>query len=226
MSKRAQRLPRHERLGGIMMAARSVFDARGYQAATMVEIAEAAGIAEPTLYKFFASKQELMEAVVGDWYEGLIADIEANLKGIDDPLAQMRWLIRRHIRTFETDPGLCRLVLNEVRTLADYDQSPVRECNRRYTAPFVTAFKQARADGLVRADLKASFVRDAIFGALEHHLWDSVAGKAKLNPKALGDQIASLFFDGLLAREHQDLTGLVRRLEQAADRFGPQTKEA
>lgn len=226
MSRRAQRLPREERLTGIVAAARAVLETRGYGSATMAEIAHAAGIAEPTLYKFFASKQELMEAVVGAWYEDLIADIEANLAGISDPVAQMRWLIWRHIKTLDADPGLCRVVLHEVRTLPDYDQSPVRECNRRYTAPFVAAFKAARTQGLVRADLKASFIRDAIYGALEHHLWDSVAGKGKLNINGLTDQMMGLFFDGLFARDAGDLSGLVRRLELAAERLEPHEKEA
>ena len=49
-----------ERLLG---AARAVFAAKGYQAATTREIAARAGVAELTLFRHFSSKQGLFEAL-------------------------------------------------------------------------------------------------------------------------------------------------------------------
>lgn len=48
----------------ILQAAASVFSARGYAAATTREIAAAADIAEGSLYNYFASKRDMLVAII------------------------------------------------------------------------------------------------------------------------------------------------------------------
>src|SRR5262252_114863 len=48
----------------IMDGARAVFLARGFDAASMGEIARAAGVSKGTLYVYFENKEELFEATV------------------------------------------------------------------------------------------------------------------------------------------------------------------
>jgi AcrR family transcriptional regulator len=48
----------------ILLAAAGVFSRRGYAAATLSEIAEEAGFAAPSLYRYFASKEELFRSIV------------------------------------------------------------------------------------------------------------------------------------------------------------------
>jgi AcrR family transcriptional regulator len=49
----------------IIAGARQVFMAQGFDAASMGEIARAAGVSKGTLYVYFANKDELFEAIVG-----------------------------------------------------------------------------------------------------------------------------------------------------------------
>ena len=49
----------------IIEGARQVFMAQGFDAASMGEIARAAGVSKGTLYVYFKSKEELFEAIVG-----------------------------------------------------------------------------------------------------------------------------------------------------------------
>ena len=49
----------------IIDGARQVFMAQGFDAASMGEIARAAGVSKGTLYVYFKSKEELFEAIVG-----------------------------------------------------------------------------------------------------------------------------------------------------------------
>ena len=48
----------------ILLAAAQVFARRGYAAATLQELAEAAGFAAPSLYRYFESKEELFRSLV------------------------------------------------------------------------------------------------------------------------------------------------------------------
>ncbi len=58
-ASRAPRLPAEERRRQILDAAISVFGRQGYAAAGTAGIAAAAGIGEPTIYRYYANKREL-----------------------------------------------------------------------------------------------------------------------------------------------------------------------
>jgi AcrR family transcriptional regulator len=53
--------------GGLLQAALTLFAARGYDAVGVQEVAEAAGVAKPTLYHFFGSKLGLLEALFSEY---------------------------------------------------------------------------------------------------------------------------------------------------------------
>jgi AcrR family transcriptional regulator len=51
----------------IVRAARAVFAEQGYGAATIAGVAEAAGVAQPTVYKLFRNKRALLTAIADEW---------------------------------------------------------------------------------------------------------------------------------------------------------------
>ncbi|MCX2864701.1 TetR/AcrR family transcriptional regulator [Paucibacter sp. PLA-PC-4] len=69
-----------ERLRRIMEAARSHFDAQGFERASVDAIATEAGVSKMTIYSHFASKEGLFEAVIRDRTDrvmGGLAGVEA-----------------------------------------------------------------------------------------------------------------------------------------------------
>jgi AcrR family transcriptional regulator len=72
---RRERTREHARRDILESAAR-VFARRGYAAATLAELAEAAGYAAPSLYRYFGSKEEI--------FESLIAMLSAEIQEVFD----------------------------------------------------------------------------------------------------------------------------------------------
>jgi AcrR family transcriptional regulator len=64
----------------ILAAARSLLEQRGPEAMTMEEIAAAAGVAKGTLYLYFQSKDDLIQALITQVGENIIQDVEASLE--------------------------------------------------------------------------------------------------------------------------------------------------
>lgn len=58
-----------ERRAEIVKAARSLFQTKEYEQTTMQDVMESVGIAKGTIYHYFKSKQELLEAVIEDMVE-------------------------------------------------------------------------------------------------------------------------------------------------------------
>ena len=72
----------------IAQAARQVFAARGYGAANITDVAQAAGVAVPTVYKLYGNKRGLLAAIADAWGRelgGRILDVPR------DPAAAIAW---------------------------------------------------------------------------------------------------------------------------------------
>jgi AcrR family transcriptional regulator len=61
---------------GLLQAALTLFASRGYDGVGVQEVAEAAGVAKPTLYHFFGSKQGLLEELFDEYAARLDASLE------------------------------------------------------------------------------------------------------------------------------------------------------
>jgi AcrR family transcriptional regulator len=86
----AARLPKRargkQRVAALLQAAAAVFAEKGYEAATMTEIAARAGAPIGSLYQFFPVKETLADALVQNYASMLAADLstlEARAGGID-----------------------------------------------------------------------------------------------------------------------------------------------
>ena len=200
---RRVRLPRAQRVGDILAAARQVFAQRGYAAASIAEIAAEAGVAEGTIYKFFDSKRHLVVRVMETWYDSMLAELEKNLPAITGARNKIRFIIWRHIASLTENKDLARLCGNEARNGGDYYQSELHELNRRYTHVFLEACREGMANGELRPDLPVTLVRDLVFGGIEHHLSPVLYRKGEVDPQEATRLIMETVFDGIAARPQE-----------------------
>jgi AcrR family transcriptional regulator len=83
-----------ERRQEIVATARELFQKKDYESTTMQDIMDALGIAKGTIYHYFKSKEELLEAVVEATVEEYIASMEKVLNESEGTgLDKMRTLI-------------------------------------------------------------------------------------------------------------------------------------
>jgi AcrR family transcriptional regulator len=82
-SSRAARLPRDQRRAQLLDAAKEVFTSKGYHAAAMDDIAEAAGVSKPVLYQHFPSKLDLYLALLDSSCERLVEIVTEALASTD-----------------------------------------------------------------------------------------------------------------------------------------------
>jgi AcrR family transcriptional regulator len=85
---------RRERL---IEAARMLAQDGGYPAVTMHDVADRAGVARATVYRYFATKDHLLTEVAASWAQRVTADIEALAVG-ETPIERLTALLERIIR--------------------------------------------------------------------------------------------------------------------------------
>ena len=83
------------RVDGILGAARDVFCKKGYDATVVSEIAARLGVAEPTVFKYFPTKRELLLKVLERWYADMFGDYARDLASVKAPRERLRRLTQR-----------------------------------------------------------------------------------------------------------------------------------
>jgi AcrR family transcriptional regulator len=84
VNSRPARLPRDQRRIQLLDAASQVFASKGYHAAAMDDIADAAGVSKPVLYQHFPSKLDLYLALLDQSCYRLVEVLEEALASTDD----------------------------------------------------------------------------------------------------------------------------------------------
>jgi AcrR family transcriptional regulator len=182
----------------ILDAACAAFCADGYEAATVAGIAGRMGVVEGTVYKYFDSKRELLLRVLERWYTEMVDSYARDLNGVIGTRARLHWLIWRHLRTIRDNPQLSRLMFREVRSEYDYRRSSLYQLNRRYTELLTEVLRRGVVGGEVRGDLPPALLRDMIYGGVEHHTWQYLAGHAaSLDIDTIAGQIGDLLWQGM-----------------------------
>ncbi len=196
----APRLAREQRVDEILKAARDLFCEKGYEAAAVAEIAQRIGVVEGTIYKYFATKRELLLSVLEHWYEEMFGDYARDLARLDGHRARLHLLVWRHLRAVRDNPLLCRLMFREVQSEHDYRGTVLHDLNRRYTQLLVDVISAGMAEGEFRADLPPALLRAMVYGGIEHHSWNYVCGRGALDIDRIADQITALLCEGLTGR--------------------------
>ncbi len=191
------RLGREARIDEILNAAREVFCRKGYEQTAVSEIAASIGVVEGTVFKYFATKRELLLAVLERWYDTISDDRARELAGVDSHRERLRIVILGHLRTIRDQPLLCRLMFREVRAEQDYRGSGLHEKNRVYTRYLIDVINDGIKAGEFRRDVSPALMRDLVYGTVEHLTWNYVCGRGELDIDAIAAQLTAMVCDGI-----------------------------
>ena len=189
-----------DRYEAILAAATRVFAEKGYSSASITDIAQAADISDGLIYKYFENKRDLLENVLKNFYERIIADLEPKVSRGRNFEEKLYVMVSEHLHVFVADADLCRLFISEVRTASDYRGSLIQQLNRRYTSILIKIVDEAIANGVIRADIDPRLVRDMIFGAIEHSSWRHVNASKTLDVPRVARAMTDVLVNGLALR--------------------------
>jgi AcrR family transcriptional regulator len=187
----------------IIQAARIVFAEKGFEKATLEEIAERAEFGKGTLYNYFDNKDSLFAAAMEDLFDDVlrIADeVSAKKCTVRECFADYA---RRMIEYYHAHYAFCRMMMREwVRpdTAKPEEQiDAVRARAQDVADPLARILRTAMRHKEVRkADPK---VLAMIFIGLVHHYFMHHLSRHPRNEKDLASQvdlIVSVFFDGIV----------------------------
>ncbi len=151
------RLPAAQRREQLLDTAALLFAKSGYARTTTAELARAAGITEPVLYRHFASKRNLFIALLDRTGEEVIAGWEKQLSEAGTPAERIQILLGANPMITNQGKGAYRVV---VQGLTEIEDREIRKAIKRHIgrlhAFLVAQLTDARKSGqlVAKADLE------------------------------------------------------------------------
>ena len=142
----AKRLPASERRAQLLRVARAVFARRGFEAASMEEIAKRGGVSKPIVYEHFGGKEGLYAVVVDREREYLVARIaEAISSGT--PRERFESAALAFLKYAEEQPdGFAVLIQDSPLMTGPLLSSLMSDVADRVSGLFASEFKKAGYD--------------------------------------------------------------------------------
>lgn len=193
-------MKREERRAMILTAARKVFSEKGYHAAGVADIIDAAGVARGTFYLYFESKRAIFDELLGMLFheiEGQIRRVEPEA-GAEGSAEQMLANVGRVFDTLLRNRDLTRILLREAVGLDSGFDRKLDEFYTRLSGLIERSLRTGQEMGIVR-DIDLRVAPLMILGALKQVLDHSLADPQSLpDAPALAREFLSIAVRGVV----------------------------
>lgn len=181
-----------------------MFKEKGFEAATLNDIAERFGTDRASIYYYFASKKELFQALFHDILIGVLneniavaSEIVASDMSAPDKL---RGLVEQQVMSYENNYPYVYLYIQEDMTKLSLENTAWARDMARKTKRFekivTDVLQQGVDEGAFRPDVSVALMAKALFGMINWtHRWLK-PGMRKTDARQTIDAFCAIFFDG------------------------------
>jgi len=195
--------PGDEKRARILQAAYEVCLERGVAAAHMEEVASRAGVSKGTLYRFFASKEDLLLASIIENYEAGLRQVYGRTQGARDAAAELDQLLEGLVALLEQEVPTLRLFYEAWAAVRGRDAS--REPLDRFMRAFHTdrhrenaqLIRRGQLAGLFRGDVSPEVMGQSIDALLNGYFFLATFDPEAAGVEALRSSFATLVRDRL-----------------------------
>ena len=186
-----ERKPREERWSELIEVATDVFYAKGYDAASLQDIADRLGMLKGSLYYYIQSKEDLLFDVIKAVHEEGLANIESLAAGEGNPLERLRDVIIGHIEYECLNLTKTAVFLHELQALSPGRQAEIIGGEHAYRRVFVDLLEAGQQAGLIRAEVNSKLASLSILGSVNWvYRWFRTGGE--FTAYQIGEQFADL----------------------------------
>ncbi len=197
-AKNAENMSREpERKRQILNSAIKIFGEKGFQNATIAEIAKEAGIGDATIYEYFKNKEDLLLAIPVETTKDLIADINEHMMGIKGAFNKLRKFIWWWLNYVEKNPGYGVVVLLELKTSRTYVSTEAYQAARNFYQIILDIIKEGQEEEAIKREINFYLARSLCVGAMEHIIIRWLLKDRKYSLLQYADELADLLIDSL-----------------------------
>lgn len=187
----------------ILQRATELFAQRGYTETSMNQVAEACGLSKPALYHYFKDKSALLVGITEEHVMRLEAVTGQVMERNLAPKVCLEALIVSFVREYADAQHAHRVLVDEVRFLAEDDRVRILDRERHIVAVFAGVICQVRPE-LQKAGLSKPLTM-LLFGMI-NWMFTWLQPDGELTYEDMAPMVADFFFGGLAAVQAQART--------------------
>jgi AcrR family transcriptional regulator len=187
----------------ILDAAERLFLGVGYHDAKMADLADAAGVAVGTLYKYFTSKEEVFVSLAARGRERLFG-LLSETASIADPGARLRAIVEslfayveEHGELFAIYVQLGGMADSQIRSLGGPD---CEHSFGEFSNTLASVFEAGAKSGIFRNDIAPTVLASTFSGAMNATLFEWIRNERSYALSARSQPLLDLFLEGARAR--------------------------
>jgi AcrR family transcriptional regulator len=168
----------------------------GYEKASMRAVAQAAGTSLAGLYHYFASKERILFLIQYRTFNALANNLREKLHGVDDPVEQLRVMVRAHVGYFAANMAALKVCSHELDSLSGASYEETLRIRREYyglVRTIIERLLETRAPGNT---LDGHVATMSLFGMLNwlYRWYDPASDRS---PSVVANQFATQFLYGV-----------------------------
>lgn len=199
MAEKRKRETREERRKEIMRIAAKLFANKGYEGASLSEVAAQMDISKAALYHHIQNKEEILKEICDGVLVRQMKETKRMQKSGLSPRDQLRWFIREVIRGVTEDKDVMQVIFENTNSLSPEAREKVRKQKRKFDESLELILK----DGIKTGDFHIPDIKMAIFviqGACSFgYQWYKPNGR--LTPDEIADKMIYLLENGFIKQK-------------------------
>lgn len=186
------------RASEVYRTAAKIILAKGYDAASVSDIADALGITKAGLYHYIRGKTELLYDIMKYGLEELDREVMVPAHAIADPEERLRFIISTHANIVTRGDGAVTILVDEARALTATQNRKVTKLKRAYLDYLRETLEELRAAGKLR-EVNTTVAAFSIIAAVN---WLSrwYLPDGALSAGEIAEQITDIALNGVMRR--------------------------
>ena len=188
----------------IFRAALKTIKEKGFHGARISDIAKEAGISYGLVYHYFRHKDDLLDAIINQWWDGLfrlMADISEGRYEVGEKL---RRIILYSLDTYQENPELVNIFITEISRSTTNLTSDRLNLFKKSMTLTEEVIAEGQRTGILRKDIKARYLTYIFLGSLEAFVSTMVLSDQKIKgdsqKERIADSILEVFLNGAKTR--------------------------
>ena len=186
------------RAAEVYRTAAQIILAKGYDATSVSDIADALGITKAGLYHYIRGKTELLFEIMKYGFEELEREVIVPARGIGDAEERLRFIIGAHAHLVLRGDGAVTILVDEARALSAAQNRTITRLKRQYVDTVRGTLDELQREGKLRG-VDTTVAAFSIAGAINWlSRWYKPEGK--LSAEEIAAHVAELVFHGVVKR--------------------------
>lgn len=185
----------------IFQAAAAVFGQKGFDNASIDEIAKTAGVAKGTIFYYFENKEDLFSALIEEGINILSDEINRIIKLNTSIKEKLEEIIDFHFTFFKKHNSLCLMILNQLGSIEKKWSKAINLIHHDYTDVLESFIDDCKKQRLLDRELNAEALSILLFSMLAVSGINWTLFHSKVPQSEIVKMTRSIIFKGLKLTE-------------------------